>query len=202
MEVEPIDDSRDDFKESDALRAWRCFFNSIPIVSTPPAPVPVEKVEEVVEVKDPIIGMWICFQTTATEVTAVIAVSRKSLSLFVLFLFTFNSHLTSYMFILITTLQHYSQAPLVEEVAAKVAVEEEEDVAVVAVSHVVILLFTLLFTFSLNHLTPHSNSPTTHRLPLLRKSLLIPSMKRWRTLMIYYYLRMKKLISTLVFRIK
>ena len=96
------------------------------------------------------------------------------------------------MFILIAILQHYSQAPLVEEVAAKVAVEEEadakhttrkrtaemndgqgpskkarvhndapsqvaveeeEDAAVVAVSHVVILLFTLLFTFSLNHLT-------------------------------------------------
>ena len=130
------------------------------------------------------------------EDAAVVAVSRKSLSLFVLFLFTFNSHLTLvYMFILITILQHYSQAPLVEEVAAKVAVEEEvdakhtrkrsaemnnggetppskkarvhndapsqvaveeeEDVAVVAVSHViiVILLFTLLFTFSLNHLT-------------------------------------------------
>ena len=263
MEVEPIEDTRDDCKESDDLRAWWCFFNSIPTVSTPPAPAPVEKVEEVVEVKDPIIGMWICFQTTATEVAAVVAVSRKSLSLFVLFLFTFNSHLTLvYMFILITILQHYSQAPLVEEVAAKVAVEEEvdakhtrkrsaemnnggqrpnkrarvhndassqvaveeevdakhtrkrsaemnnggqrpnkrarvhndassqvaveeeEDVAVVAVSHVVILLFTLLFAFSLNHLTPHSNSPTTHRLPLLRKSLLIPSMKSCQSLLV------------------
>ena len=119
------------------------------------------------------------------------------MSIFFLFLsclhlFLSLGHLTLvYMFILITILQHYSQAPLVEEVAAKVAVEEEvdakqtrkrsaemndgqgpskkarvhndapsqvaveeeEDAAVVAVSHVVILLFTLLFTFSLNHLT-------------------------------------------------
>ena len=146
-------------------------------------PMEVELIEET-----PIVDLAVA------EDAAVVAVSRKSLSLFVLFLFTFNSHLTLvYMFILITILQHYSQAPLVEEVAAKVAVEEEvdakltrkrsaemndgerpskkarvhndassqvavegeEDVAVVAVSHVVIviLLFTLLFTFSLNHLT-------------------------------------------------
>ena len=39
------------------------------------------------------------------------------------------------------------------DASSQVAVEGEEDVAVVAVSHVIILLFTLLFTFSLNHLT-------------------------------------------------
>ena len=87
-EEEPIQEAATvDCKEQE-LSEWMRIFCAIPTVSTPPAPAPAEKVEEVfekehVEVKDPIIGMWICFQPTATQVT--VAVSRK---LVVTFLFT------------------------------------------------------------------------------------------------------------------
>jgi hypothetical protein len=118
MEVEPIEGNREECKQSQDLQAWIRTFNSIPIVSTPPAPAPavVEKVEEVVDVKvqDPIIGMLICFQPTATQVT-------------------------------------------------------------VAVSHVNILLISFLHIFSLGHLTPHCNSPTSSQTPVVEEVATRPS---------------------------
>ena len=95
MEVEPIQEAATVDCKDQELREWMRAFCAIPTVSTPPAPAPAEKVEEVfekehVEVKDPIIGMWICFQPTAAQVT--VAVSRK----FVVYIsfHTCNFHLT------------------------------------------------------------------------------------------------------------
>jgi hypothetical protein len=95
-EEEPIQEAATvDCKDQELRDEWFRVFCAIPTVSTPPAPAPAEKVEEVfekehVEVKDPIIGMWICFQPTAAQVT--VAVSRK----FVVYIsfHTCNFHLT------------------------------------------------------------------------------------------------------------
>jgi hypothetical protein len=112
-EEEPIQEAATvDCKEQE-LSEWMRIFCAIPTVSTPPAPAPAEKVEEVfekehVEVKDPIIGMWICFQPTATQVT--VAVSRK----FVVYIsfHTCNFHLTLVFICSIPTLQLPHRLPI------------------------------------------------------------------------------------------
>ncbi len=116
MEVEPIQEAATvDCKEQE-LREWMRIFCAIPTVSTPPAPAPAEKVEEVfekehVEVKDPIIGMWICFQPpTATQAT--VAVSRKFVIFFLLQFLVYDFHLTLVFICSIPTLQLPHRLPI------------------------------------------------------------------------------------------
>ena len=102
MEVEPIQEAATVDCKDQELREWMRAFCAIPTVSTPPAPAPAEKVEEVFEKE----------HVEVKEVTVAVAVSRKFVIFFLLHFLVYDFHLTLVFICSIPTLQLPHRLPI------------------------------------------------------------------------------------------
>src|SRR5210317_1711896 len=102
MEVEPIPEAATVDCKDQELREWMRAFCAIPTVSTPPAPAPAEKVEEVFEKE----------HVEVKEVTVAVAVSRKFVIFFLLHFLVYDFHLTLVFICSIPTLQLPHRLPI------------------------------------------------------------------------------------------